>query len=103
VGTVRLRRTDRLFGLLTALDDEPYIAQFEALTATRTLVEHRWGFLNEPKTYPVATTNPMKPLASFARRSERRLIWARTTGFPASTQLPLVLARIRREELSWRL
>jgi hypothetical protein len=46
------------------------------LTATRTLVAHGREFLDEPETYPAVTTNPMKPLASYAHRFEQRLVWA---------------------------
>jgi len=71
---VDLVGSGRLFGLIPALDGEPYIAQLEAVTETRTLFAPRQAFLDEMENHPEVARNMMLQLASFARKTEGWLI-----------------------------
>lgn len=64
----------RIFGVLPALDGEPYVAQLEAVTTTRTVFAPRQAFLDELDNHPKVARNLMVQLAGMARKTERWLI-----------------------------
>ena len=74
LAVVDLVASGRLFGLIPALDGEPYIAQLEAITETRTLFAPRQAFLDEMEHHPEVARSMLLQLASFARKTEGWLI-----------------------------
>ena len=83
-GATRMRRwavvdilgAGSMFGLVPALDGEPYIAQLEALTETKLLKVSRAAFLNELKKHPEVAMNLLRQLTSYVRKTERWLVTA---------------------------
>ena len=66
----------RLFGIVPALDGEPYVAQLEAMTNAKVLIVDRQAFLVELEDHPEVAMNLMRQLASYIRNTER---WLATT------------------------
>lgn len=66
----------RLFGLVPALNGEPYVAQLEALTTAKLLSVGREAFLSELRQHPVVAMNLLKQLTSYVRKTERWLVTA---------------------------
>ena len=64
----------RLFGLISALDGEPYIAQLEAVSETRVALAPRQAFLDEMEQHPEVAKSLLLQLASFNRKTESWLI-----------------------------
>jgi CRP-like cAMP-binding protein len=64
----------RLYGLVPAMDGEPYVAQLEAMTRVKVLVIDRQAFLGELENHPEVSTNLMRQLASYIRNTERWLV-----------------------------
>ena len=64
----------RIFGLVPALDGEPYIAQLEAVTDTRSVFARRQAFLDELDSHPEVAANLMIQLARPVRQTERWLV-----------------------------
>ncbi len=64
----------RLYGLVPAMDGEPYVAQLEAMTSVRVLVVDRHAFLHELEDHPEVAKNLPRQLASYIRNTERWLV-----------------------------
>ena len=71
---VDLLGSGKLFGLVPMLDGEPYVAQLEAITTTRTLFVPRDVLLDELRLHPESGLNLMIQLANFVRKTERWLV-----------------------------
>ena len=64
----------RIFGVVPALDGEPYLSQLEAVTTTRTVFASRQAFLDELDNHPEVARNLMGQLAGVVRKTERWLV-----------------------------
>ena len=64
----------RLFGLVPALDGNPYMAQLEALTEVKVVTVPRQAFLDELRSHPEVASNLLLQLAAYVRNSERWLV-----------------------------
>ena len=53
-----------------ALDGEPYWAQLEAMTLTRTLFVSRPNFIQEMETHPEVATELLRQLTGYVRNVE---------------------------------
>ena len=64
----------RLFGLVPVLDGEPYVAQLEAMSLTKTLYVPKDLLLEEMREHPEAAMNLMRQIAAYVRKTERWLV-----------------------------
>ena len=71
---VDLAGAGRVFGVTPALGGEPYLAQLEAVTKTRTVFASRQAFLDELDSHPEVVRQLMAELAAVIRKTERWLI-----------------------------
>ena len=74
LAVVDLAGPGKIFGITPALDGEPYLAQLEAVTKTRTVFATRQAFLDELENHPVVARQLLVRLAGLVRKTERWLI-----------------------------
>ena len=64
----------RMFGLIPAMDEGPYIAQLESMNPVRVVFAPRDSLIKEMKQHPEVAEDLIKQIAAFARKVEEWLI-----------------------------
>ena len=74
LAVVDLAGRGRIFGVTPALDGEPYLAQLEAVSRTRTAFATRQAFWDELDNHPEMARQLLVQMAGLIRKTERWLI-----------------------------